>query len=53
MDTLLMLEPRAAGEDLLEPQVEFDEALAVQLRICTATETCAVTHVCIDNTKYC
>lgn len=53
MDKLLTLEPRAAGEDPLELRVEFDEASGAHLPICTATETCGITHVCMDNTKIC
>lgn len=57
MDTLLSLEPRIAGENLLEPHAEFAEVLDIGVPgFCFATTnpTCYPwTSHCIENTAYC
>ncbi len=55
MDTLLSLEPRIAGENLLEPRAEFTEVADLEGRCFdTTTPTCfAWTTACIENTAVC
>jgi hypothetical protein len=57
LDTLLSLEPRIAGEDLLEPHAEFTEVLDIGAPgFCneTTSPTCyKVTSICIESTLFC
>jgi hypothetical protein len=55
LDKLLSLEPRIAGENLLEPHAEFDEVPVARARcFVTTNPTCYEwTSVCIENTAVC
>jgi hypothetical protein len=57
LDTLLNLEPRTAGEDLLEPRAEFTEVLDIGTPgFCeiTTSPTCyQFTTFCEDSTRLC
>jgi hypothetical protein len=56
VNALLSLEPRVAGEDVLEPAIDpADERHDLRMEcLCESSDTIAtITYACLDHTKIC